>query len=74
MVLIGAKPNPQSTPSICKLDKSNHFRSATAIPTFSIKSFVPVRLSSASIFDPTLTEDRGFTMATLKRPKVEYQY
>ena len=70
MVLIGAKVKNQSNvPNRISKNPADS-QSTRKIPTFSITPFVPVRSNTNSCIGPGLKEDRQFTMATLKRPKV----
>lgn len=70
MVLIGPKPRNQRTIPIRMSNNPTDFQSTRKIPSFSITSFVPVKANISSYIGPALKEDKQFTMATLKRPKV----
>ena len=70
MVLIGAKTMNQCRIPIRMSNNPTDIQSTRMVPNFSITTFVPVKSNISSYIGPALKEDKQFTMATLKRPKV----
>ena len=70
MVLVGAKAKNQATLMNCVPNKSVDSQVSRKIPNFSVSNFVPRKSCNNIQLGPVISDDKQFTMATLRRPKV----
>ena len=70
MVLVGAKTKNRATLMNCVPNKSADLQVSRKIPNFLVSNFVPRKSCNNIQLGSVISDDKHFTMATLRRPKV----